>query len=465
MRGWVFNLQTKLEVSPFLGIVPSAVEIGTQLRDLMDQKESLVNSLDKDLANGLYTTDTIVSYYLLEKELRFLREQLLLRSEDTSLGKDYLRYQDALKARLPNGDLYLLDESQQSTVVPYLMRSEPFYEDYVNLLELAAQDNVELYLEVFLSNNKVTLIYEFGSFQRAISLEEGREGVDCTQLVLPYLERRGLTSLSALSKVSKSAICGYLYTSVLDDTLTPNMSYTKLDLTSQLISTIRFYASEYIEFGVTFPIREVECKFLSELGFTTLPYIKYTLERGQTFNDIVEDWVSLLEDLADISALSTNLRVSVVSHHSNRFKEFGFDSVVVNPILWSVNPQKAKLQYIHWKQTLEGLKPFAVISYLDATVQFDVEGKNYIGFYALANSQRKVLDKTLDLGTYVKNNEDLGIEVEGCSLLELPLESPLDILVLGLKPESSIYFWSSPELGIIKVCDSLGRTVDQLLRK
>lgn len=460
-----FNLQTKLEVSPFLGIVPNAIDIGTRLKELLEKKEQLVSKLDRELAEGSYTQNLVVSYYLLEKELQFLREQLLLRSEDTLLGKDYIKYQDTLKARLPKGDLYLLEESQKSTVIPYLMRSEPFYDDYVNLLELAAQDNVELYLEVFLSNNKVTLVYEFGSFQRAISLEEGREGVDCTQLVLPYLERRGLTNLVALSKVPKSAICGYMYTSIVDEHLTPNMSYTKLNLTPQLISTIRFYASDYVEFGMDFPTREIECKFLIDLGFVTLPYIRYNLESGQTIHTIVEDWVSSLEDLADVSALSTNLRVSVVSHHSSRFKEFGFDSVVVNPILWSVNPQKAKLQYIHWKQTLEGLKPSAVISYLDVTSQLEVQGKSYNGFYAFATSQETLLNKTLDLGVYTKNNEDLGVEVLGDKVLELLLDSPLDILVLGLKPESSIYFWSAPELGITTVCDSLGRTVNQLLRK
>lgn len=460
-----FNLQTKLEVSPFLGIVPNAIDIGTQLKELLEKKEQLVSKLDRELAEGSYTQNLVVSYFLLEKELQFLREQLILRSEDTLLGKDYIKYQDALKARLPNGDLYLLDESQQSTVIPFLMRSEPFYEDYVNLLELAAQDNVELYLEVFLSNNKVTLVYEFGSFQRAISLEEGREGVDCTQLILPYLERRGLTNLVALSKVPKSAICGFMYTSIVDEHLTPNMSYTKLNLTSQLISTIRFYASDYIEFGMSFPTREVECKFLMDLGFVTLPYIRYNLEQGQIFNDIVEDWVSSLEDLADVSALSTNLRVSVVSRHSSKFNEFGFASVVVNPILWSVNPQKAKLQYIRWKQTLEGLKPFAVVSYLDVTAQLDVNGKSYRGFYDFATSQEDLLDKTLDLGVYTRNNEDLGIELLGGKVLELSLDSPLDILVLGLKPESPIYFWSSPELGINIVCDHLGRSVAQLLRK
>lgn len=179
----------------------------------------------------------------------------------------------------------------------------------------------------------------------------------------------------------------------------------------------------------------------------------------------MEDWVSLLEDLADVSALSTNLRVSVSSHHSQRFKEFGFDSVVVNPILWSVNPQKAKLQYIHWKQTLEGLKPFAVVSYLDVTTQFEVEGKSYLGFYDFVTNQEKLANQTLDLGVYNKNKEDLGLEVEGQPLLELPLESPLDILVLGLKPETPIYFWSAPDLGLVTVCDSLGRSVDQLLRK
>ena len=458
-------MQTKIEVSPFLGAVPSAIEIGTQLRDLLTKKEDFVNRLDKELASGTYNQTSVVSYYLLEKELQFLREQLLLRSEDTSLGKDYIQYQDALKARLPKGDLYLLEESQQSTVIPYLMKSEPFYDDYVNLLELAAQDNVEIYLEVFLSNNRVTLVYKYGIFQRAVSLEEGRAGVDCTQLLLPYLERRGLTTVSALSRVPKSAISGYMYTSVVEDTITPNMSYTKLDLTPQMISTIRFYASNYIEFGMSFPTRESECSFLVDLGFTTLPYVRYNLEQNQTFNSVVEDWVSLLEDLADISALSTNLRVSIVSHHSECFKEFGFDSVVVNPILWSVNPQKAKLQYIHWKQTLEGLKPFAVISYFDVTAHFEVDSKSYLGFYSFATSQSDMLDKSLDLGSYSTNKDDLGIEVVGDTILEVPLSSPLDILVLGLKPESPVYFWSSPELNIIAVCDSLGRTVGQLVRK
>lgn len=458
-------MQTKLEVSPFLGVVPSAVEIGTRLKELLNKKEKLVNTLDKELANGTYNQHHVVSSYLLEKELQSLREQLLLRAEDTFLGKDYIRYQDTLKARLPQGDLYLLEESQRSTVLPYLMRSEPFYDDYVNLLELAAQDNVELYLEVFLSNNKVTLVYEYGSFQRAISLEDGREGVDCTQLVLPYLERRGLVNLATLSQVPKCAICGCLYTSIVEDTLTPNMSYTKLDLTSQLISTIRFYASDYIEFGVTFSTRELECDFLVELGFTTLPYVRYNLEREQTFNSIMEDWFSLLEDIADISALSTTLRVSVVSPHVERFKEYGFDSIVISPFLWSVNPQKAKLQYIHWKQTLEGLKPFVVVSYLDVNSQFKLDGQASFGFYDFANKQPQLLDGVLDLGSYIENTEDFGVEVSRYKLLELSLESPLDILVLGLKPESPVYFWSSPELGITTVCDSNGRSVDQLLRK
>ena len=128
-----FDLQTKLKVSPFLGIVPNAIDIGTQLKELLEKKEQLVSKLDRELAEGSYTQNLVVSYFLLEKELQFLREQLILRSEDTLLGKDYIKYQDALKTRLPNGDLYLLDESQQSTVIPFLMRSEPFYEDYVNL--------------------------------------------------------------------------------------------------------------------------------------------------------------------------------------------------------------------------------------------------------------------------------------------------------------------------------------------
>ena len=458
-------MQTKIEVSPFLEVVPSAVEIGTRLKELLNKREELVNTLDKELANGTYSQHRVVSYYLLEKELQSLREQLLLRAEDTPLGRDYLQYQDMLKARLPKGDTYLVEESQKMAQLPYLTKAEPFYDDYVSLLELAAKDNVELYVEVFLSNNKVSLVYEHGLFQRAISLEEGREGVDCTRLVLPYLERRGLTTLVDLAQIPKSAICGYLYTSIVEEDLTPSMSYTKLDLTPQLISTIRFYASEYIEFGLNFAKRDDECKFVQDLGFDTLPYIRYNLETDQNINSIVEDWVSLLEDLADVSALSTNLRVSVASHHSQKFKEFGFDSVVVNPILWSVNPQKAKLQYIHWKQTLEGLKPFAVVSYLDVTAQFEVEGNGYVGFYDFVNNKPKLVDSILDLGLHGKNSEDLGIEIAGHTVLELPLESPLVILVLGLKPESPIYFWSSPELGITTVCDSKGRSVDQLLRR
>lgn len=458
-------MQTKIEVSPFLGVVPSVVEIGTRLKELLSKREELVNKLDKELATGTYSQHSVVSYYLLEKELQSLREQLLLRAEDTPLGRDYLQYQDVLKARLPKGDTYLVEESQKMAQLPYLTKAEPFYDDYVKLLELAANDNIELYVEVFLSSNKVSLVYEHGLFQRAISLEEGREGVDCTRLVLPYLERRGLTTLVSLAQIPKSAVCGYLYTSIVEDEITPSMSYTKLDLTPQLISTIRFYASDYIEFGMNFAKRDDECKFVQDLGFDTLPYIRYNLESGQTISSIIEDWVSLLEDLADVNALSTNLRVSIASHHSHRFKEFGFDSVVINPILWSVNPQKAKLQYIHWKQTLEGLKPFAVVSYLDVTSHFKVDGQSSIGFYDFATNQLQLVDRALDLGSYVENTEDLGVEIAGHKLVELPLESPLDILVLGLKPESPVYFWSSPELNIVTVCDSLGRTVDQLLRK
>ena len=99
------------------------------------------------------------------------------------------------------------------------------------------------------------------------------------------------------------------------------------------------------------------------------------------------------------------------------------------------------------------------------TSQLEVQGKLYNGFYAFATSQETLLNRTLDLGVYTRNNEDLGVEVLGGKVLELPLDSPLDILVLGLKPESPIYFWSASELGITKVCDSLGRTVSQLLRK
>ena len=111
------------------------------------------------------------------------------------------------------------------------------------------------------------------------------------------------------------------------------------------------------------------------------------------------------------------------------------------------------------------MRPFAVVSYLDVTAQLEVQGKSYNGFYDFAASQEVLLSKTLDLGVYLKNNEDLGVEVLGDKVLELPLDSSLDILVLGLKPESSIYFWSASELGITTVCDSLGRTVSQLLRK
>ena len=50
-------------------------------------------------------------------------------------------------------------------------------------------------------------------------------------------------------------------------------------------------------------------------------------------------------------------------------------------------------------------------------------------------------------------------------LIEIPLDSALDILVLGLKPESPVYFWYAPEFDITIVCDNLGRTTDQLLRK
>ena len=99
------------------------------------------------------------------------------------------------------------------------------------------------------------------------------------------------------------------------------------------------------------------------------------------------------------------------------------------------------------------------------TAQFEVDGSSYFGFYDFANNKPKLLDSALDLGLHGKNSEDLGIEIAGHTVLELPLESPLDILVLGLKPESPIYFWSSPELGITTVCDSKGRSVDQLLRK
>lgn len=458
-------MQTKLKISPFLSEVPSAVEVGTALRELLDKKEKIISKLDKSLAQGTYDKQQITSFYLLEKELQCLRELLLLRSEDTVLGRDYLQYQELLKARLPKGDTYLLEESQKVGLVPYLTKAEPFYDDYVDLLELAAKDNVELYVEVFLSNNKVSLVYEHGVFQRAISLEVGREGIDCTQLVLPYLERVGLTVISELSQISKSAVSGYLYTSIVEDDLTPNMSYTKLDLTPQLISTIRFYASDYVEFGMDFTDRASESEFLSHLGFTTLPYIRYNLEGNQTFEEIVEDWVSLLVDLADISALSTNLKVSVVSHHSERFREFGFNSIILNPILWSVNPQKAKLQYIHWKQTLVGLKPFAVISYLDTTLTYEVENTTYRGFYDLVNTCAKYENIAVDLGSHVKNSEDLGLEFSGKDLIELPLESSLDILVLGLKPESPIYFWYAPELDLVLVCDKLGRTPDQLLRK
>lgn len=458
-------MQTKLKVSPFLSIVPSAVEVGTKLKELLDKKEQIVNRLDKALAQGIYDKQLVTSYYLLEKDLQRLRELLLLRSEDTNLGRDYLQYQELLKARLPKGDTYLLEESQKVGVVPYLTKMEPFYEDYVDLLELAARGNVELYVEVFLSNNKVSLVYEYGVFQRAISLEVGREGIDCTQLVLPYLERVGLTTLSQLSQISKSAISGYLYTSIVEDDLTPNMSYTKLDLTPQLISTIRFYASDYIEFGMNFTDRGSESDFLSHLGFTTLPYIRYNLESNQSFEEIIEDWVSLIVDLADISALSTNLRVSVVSHHNARFQEFGFNSIVINPILWSVNPQKAKLQYVHWKQTTTGLKPFAVVSYLETNLIYVIGDNTYRGFYDLVNHCADYDGSILDLGSHVKNLEDLGLEFGDKELIEIPLDSALDILVLGLKPESPVYFWYAPEFDITLVCDNLGRTTDQLLRK
>ena len=90
-------MQTKIETSPFLGVVPSAIEIGTTLKDLLNKKEQLVNTLDKELANGTYTHNKLVSYFLLERELHSLREQLLLRAEDTPLGRDYLQYQDMLK--------------------------------------------------------------------------------------------------------------------------------------------------------------------------------------------------------------------------------------------------------------------------------------------------------------------------------------------------------------------------------
>ena len=142
-------MQTKLKVSPFLSIVPSAVEVGTKLKELLDKKEQIVNRLDKALAQGIYDKQLVTSYYLLEKDLQRLRELLLLRSEDTNLGRDYLQYQELLKARLPKGDTYLLEESQKVGVVPYLTKMEPFYEDYVDLLELAARDNVELYVKFF----------------------------------------------------------------------------------------------------------------------------------------------------------------------------------------------------------------------------------------------------------------------------------------------------------------------------
>ena len=73
-------MQTKLEVSPFLGVVPSAVEIGTRLKEFLNKREELVNTLDKELANGTYSQHRVVSYYLLEIELQSLREQLLLRA-------------------------------------------------------------------------------------------------------------------------------------------------------------------------------------------------------------------------------------------------------------------------------------------------------------------------------------------------------------------------------------------------
>ena len=102
-------MQTKIEVSPFLGVVPSVVEIGTRLKELLSKREELVNKIDKDWATGTYSQHSVVSYYLLEKELQSLREQLLLRAEDTPLVRDYLQYHDVLKARLPKCVTYLVE--------------------------------------------------------------------------------------------------------------------------------------------------------------------------------------------------------------------------------------------------------------------------------------------------------------------------------------------------------------------
>ena len=89
----------------------------------------------------------------------------------------------------------------------------------------------------------------------------------------------------------------------------------------------------------------------------------------------------------------------------------------------------------------------------------------YRGFYDLVNHCADYDGSILDLGSHVKNLEDLGLEFGDKELIEIPLDSALDILVLGLKPESPVYFWYAPEFDITLVCDNLGRTTDQLLRK
>lgn len=458
------KLQVSLEVSPFLDEVPSVLDAGERLKALLEKKEDYLRELDHALLSKTYSNDLLVALHLLDQELQSLYGTMFVRSDDTELGRSYNEYKHQLLRSVPKGDLLYLEESLKKAQLPFVDSTVPYYKEYEELLEAAVSVGSDLFVEVQFQNNFVALYYEFGQFTRAVSLDEGRIGLDCTSLVRPYLVKHDLLQLPKLRQVAKNVITGYLYTPICEGDLTPSVSYTKLNLSSAILSSLRFYAYDYVEYGMTFGNREQEYEYLVSLGFVGLPYVRYTLDRELSLSEVISDWVDILNSLSDISCLSSHLRVSVVSAFYENFREVGLDSIRVSPLAWLVKPKRAKLQYVRWQQELNGLKPFAVISYPDITIDYEVGGEFYSGFYSLAEGCPQFEEISFDLSEFVVSRKDLGVELEGTLVTDIPLENPLNLFLLDLKPEYSIYFWSAPQLGLFKVCDQYGRILSQFLR-
>jgi NAD-dependent DNA ligase len=327
-----------------------------------------------------------------------------------------------------------------------------------------------LHMSMKLNGWGIRIVYLNRQFVSATSRARSSAGRDLTRQLGIVLEKMGMLTLpddvsDELVEIRGELVLPFYnlekareYNPSIVSAFSGVASMARDSASDDEVALLDFVAYKAIMDGLEFGTQTEQYNFLEDLGFKTP---MYWIVENVTKDELIETLEDVLDEISEevfneensYEYFTDGVVVQVddyaVYHAMGDGTKYDAGNIALKLGDWSQDNYYGYVQFIEYSRGKSKLSPVAIISSQPNEAIFDINGELYYGMDDLL-IEVNIEDGKYDLMECVTNYNELGVATaNGNRVRRVPLYEPMNLLRLGVKPNSILHFKYGGEAGVV----------------